>query len=159
MDEAERVHVRIVRAEQSSSSEEQQQGAGKAKGQPAGQWERDGSTDQNCAGYSVLLFALPQRNGHIVDGNVALETRTSDPFEHDLERSTGADVKEGLPPVGSLVTRLGPQHGVHRGDASDSQQNIQSAYVFALHVVVEGHAVWDAARTLGAPDRGYIKKW
>lgn len=152
----------FVRAEQSSSSVEQRQEAGKTKGQPAGQWESGRSTNQDCltcAGYSVLLFALPQSNGHIVDGNVPLETGASDPFKHDLKWSTRADVKEGLSPLGPLVSRLGPQHCIHGGDAPDPQQNIQGSYVFALHVVVKGHAVWDAARTLGAPDRGYIKKW
>lgn len=31
--------------------------------------------------------------------------------------------------------------------------------MFALHVVVERHAVRDSAGPLGTPDRGHIKKW
>lgn len=39
-----------------------------------------------CAGYSVLLFALPSSDGHVVDGDVSLEAGTSDSFKHNLCR-------------------------------------------------------------------------
>lgn len=42
-----------------------------------------------------------------------------------LKGAAGADVKQGSLPVGALMPRLGPHHWVHRGDASDSQQNVE----------------------------------
>lgn len=37
-----------------------------------------------CAGYSVLLLALPDGDEDVVDGDVPFETRAPDSFEHDL---------------------------------------------------------------------------
>lgn len=37
-----------------------------------------------CAGYSVLLLALPDGDEDVVNGDVPLETRAPDSFEHDL---------------------------------------------------------------------------
>lgn len=39
-----------------------------------------------CAGYSVLLLALPYGDGHVVNGNVPLKTRPSNSFKHNLLR-------------------------------------------------------------------------
>lgn len=49
-----------------------------------------------CAGYSVLLFALPYGDGHIVNGDIPLVTRASNSFKHNLFREeTKRDMDAG----------------------------------------------------------------
>lgn len=39
-----------------------------------------------CAGNSVLLLALSYGNGHVVNGDIPLETRASNSLKHNLFR-------------------------------------------------------------------------
>lgn len=49
-----------------------------------------------CAGNSVLLLALPYGDGHIINGDIPLETRASNSFKHNLFREeTKREMKAG----------------------------------------------------------------